>query len=89
MRLPLIAPADLSTEQRPIYEETRTDIGKNFQGFKSIADNGALIWNPWLREPKFGKPIWDLGLSLSVSPSLPRCVRETGSHAVGQKMLCA
>jgi hypothetical protein len=50
----------------------RTDIGKNFQGFKSIAEDGALMgpWNPWLHEPKFGKPIWELGLSLSISPSL-------------------
>ncbi len=78
MRLPFIAPADLSTEQRPIYEYMRTSIGTNFQGFKSIAENGALMgpWNPWLHEPKFGKPIWDLSLSLSMSPSLPRAVRE-------------
>jgi hypothetical protein len=35
-------------------------------------ENSALMgpWNPWLHEPKFGKPIWELGLSLSISPSL-------------------
>jgi hypothetical protein len=73
MRLPLIAPADLSPEQRPVYDSMRVGIEKNFQGFKTIAKNGALIgpWNPWLHEPKFGKPIWDLTLALSVSPSLP------------------
>jgi 4-carboxymuconolactone decarboxylase len=43
MRLPFIAPADLSTEQRQIYEAMRTGIGKSFQGFESIAENGALI----------------------------------------------
>jgi 4-carboxymuconolactone decarboxylase len=59
MRLPLIAPADLGPEQRPIYEDMRAGIERSFQGFKSIAENGALIgpWNPWLHEPKFRKLI--------------------------------
>ncbi len=78
MRLPLIAPAELSAEQRPFYDDMKAVIEKNLQGFKTIADNGALMgpWNPWLHEPKFGKPIWDLTLAMSVSPSLPRPVRE-------------
>ena len=70
MRLPLIAPSDLSPEQRPVYEDMHAGIEKSFQGFKSIAENGALMgpWNPWLHEPKFGKPIWELTKALSASP---------------------
>jgi 4-carboxymuconolactone decarboxylase len=85
MRLPLITPADLSTEQRPVYDDMRAGIEKNFQGFKTIAENGALLgpWNPWLHEPKFGKPIWELTLALSVSPSLPRTVREVAILVTG------
>ena len=85
MRLPLIAPADLSPEQRPIYDNMRAGIEQNFTGFKVIADNGALMgpWNPWLHEPKFGKPIWDLTLALSVSPSLPRNAREVAILVTG------
>ncbi len=58
MPLPFIAPAELSTEQRHIYA-----------GFKSIAENGALMgpWNPRLHEPKFSKPVWELSLSLSIT----------------------
>ena len=41
MRLPLIDPATLSAEQRPVYDDMRTGIEKNFQGFKAIAENGA------------------------------------------------
>jgi 4-carboxymuconolactone decarboxylase len=41
MRLPLIVPADLSLEQRPVYEDMRAGIERSFQGFKSIAENGA------------------------------------------------
>ena len=87
MRLPLIDPTKLTAEQRPVYDNMRAGIEKNFQGFKAIAENGALMgpWNPWLHDPKFGKPIWDLTLALSVSPSLPRPAREvailvTGTH---------
>jgi 4-carboxymuconolactone decarboxylase len=85
MRLPLIAPADLSAEQRPVYADMRAGIEKYFQGFETIADNGALMgpWNPWLHEPKIGKPIWDLTLALSVSPSLPRTVREVAILLTG------
>jgi 4-carboxymuconolactone decarboxylase len=85
MRLPSIAPADLTPEQRPVYEDMRAGIEKNFQGFKTIAENGALLgpWNPWLHEPKFGKPIWDLTLALSISPSLPRTAREVAIVVTG------
>src|ERR1700684_2466476 len=85
MRLPLIAPADLTAEQRPLYDDMKAGIEANFQGFKTIAENGALLGplNPWLHEPKFGKPIWDLTLALSVSPSLPRTVREVAILVTG------
>ena len=87
MRLPLIPPADLTPEQRPLYEDMRRGIEANFNGFRAIADDGALIgpWNPWLRFAKFGGPIWELVKALSSSPTLPRPVREvailvTGAH---------
>ena len=87
MRLPLLSPDELSPEQRSLYDDMREGIEKNFQGFKSIAANGALMgpWNPWLHEPKFGKPIWDLTLALSVSPSLPRPIREVAILVTGAK----
>jgi 4-carboxymuconolactone decarboxylase len=91
MRLPLIAPADLSSEQREVYEDMRAGIEKSFQGFKSVADNGALMgpWNPWLHEPKFGKPIWELTKALSASPSLPKPVREVAILVTGAKFRSA
>ena|SRR6201996_5647227 len=85
MRLPLIPPAKLSAEQRPLYEDMKAGIEKNFSGFRAIAEDGTLLgpWNPWLNEPKFGKPIWDLTLALSVSPLLPRPVREVAILVTG------
>ena len=91
MRLPPIAQAELSPEQRPIYEDMRAGIERSFQGFKSIADNGALIgpWNPWLHEPKFGKPVWDLVKALAASPSLDKRVREVAILVTGAKFRSA
>src|ERR1700755_3569658 len=87
MRLPIISPAELSPEQRPIYDDMRDGIAKNFQGFVNIRDDGALLgpWNPWIREPKFGKPVWELTKAMVSNPSLPANVREvailvTGAH---------
>jgi len=91
MRLSLIARDDLSPEQRPIYDDMRAGIEKHFQGFRTIAENGALIgpWNPWLHDPKFGKPIWELTKALSFSPSLPRPVREVAILVTGAKFRAA
>jgi 4-carboxymuconolactone decarboxylase len=91
MRLPLISPSDLTSEQRPIYEDMRAGIEQHFQGFSSIAENGALMgpWNPWLHEPKFGKPIWELTKALSFSPSLPKPVREVAILVTGAKFRAA
>jgi 4-carboxymuconolactone decarboxylase len=91
MRLPLIEPADLSSEQHELYEDMRAGIEKSFQGFKAVAENGALMapWNPWLYEPKFGKPIWELTKALSASPSLPKLVREVAILVTGAKFRSA
>jgi 4-carboxymuconolactone decarboxylase len=87
MRLTPIAPADLTSEQRALYDDMREGITKNFKGFIAIREDGALLgpWNPWLHEPAFGKASWDLVRALADSPSLPRPVREvailvTGAH---------
>jgi alkylhydroperoxidase family enzyme len=87
MRLPLMSPSTLNSEQRQLYDDMRTGIEANFKGFTAIDDGGRLIgpWNPWLRFPKFGGPVWELVKSLSTSPKLPRPVREvailvTGAH---------
>jgi 4-carboxymuconolactone decarboxylase len=87
MRLPLIAPADLTSEQRPLYDDMREGIAKTFKGFTAMRDDGTLLgpWNPWLHEPAFGKASWDLVRALADKPSLPKPVREvailvTGAH---------
>lgn len=92
MRLPLISPADLSAEQKPLYEDMKKGIGSNFNAFLTIAPEGtpqagALMgpWNPWLHEPRIGKAIWDLTKAMTMEATLPDPVRQisilvTGAH---------
>lgn len=87
MRLPLLPPAQLSDAQKPLYEDMSQGIKANFNAFKVIDEDGALMgpWNPWLRYPKLGAPVWALVKMMAEAPALPRTVREvailvTGAH---------
>lgn len=43
MRLPIIPPEALSSEQKPLFEGMKQGIAKSFQGFVNIRDDGALL----------------------------------------------
>ncbi|QYE36420.1 MULTISPECIES: carboxymuconolactone decarboxylase family protein [Sphingosinicellaceae] len=87
MRLPLIAPADLSPEQKPLYDDMRKGIASNFNAFKVEREDGALMgpWNPWLHEPVIGKAIWDLTLAMTAQAVLPDNVRQIVILVVGAR----
>jgi 4-carboxymuconolactone decarboxylase len=87
MRLPLLDPAKLTPQQRPLYDDMRAGIQANFKGFTAINDKDELIgpWNPWLKFAKFGGPVWELVKALSSAPSLPRPVREIAILVTGAK----
>ena len=87
MRLPLIAPADLTPEQRPLYDDMRKGIASNFNAFKVEREDGALMgpWNPWLHEPAIGKAIWDLTLAMTANASLSDNVRQIAILVVGAR----
>ena len=87
MRLPLIAPADLTPEQKTLYDDMRKGIASNFNAFKVEREDGALMgpWNPWLHEPAIGKAIWDLTLAMTAGASLPDNVRQIVILVVGAR----
>jgi len=87
MRLPLISPADLTPEQKPLYDEMRKGIASNFNAFKTENDEGALIgpWNPWLHEPRIGKAIWDLTMAMTAEATLPDNIRQLAILVVGAR----
>jgi hypothetical protein len=92
MRLPLIAPADLTDDQKPLYADMKKGIGSDFNAFITIAPEGtpqagALMgpWNPWLHEPRIGGAIWELTKAMTMEATLPDTVRQiailvTGAH---------
>jgi len=87
MRLPLIPPAELSAEQKPLYDDMRKGIASNFNAFKVEREDGALMgpWNPWLHEPAIGKAIWDLTLAMTANAVLPDNVRQIAILVVGAR----
>jgi alkylhydroperoxidase family enzyme len=87
MRLPLIPPADLTPEQRPLYDDMRKGIASNFDAFQVERADGALMgpWNPWLHEPRIGKAIWALTLAMTAEASLPDDVRQIAILVVGAR----
>ena len=91
MRLPLVPKSEMSPEQRALYDDMPEGIDKNFKGFTAINESGELIgpWNPWLRFPKFGGPVWNLVKALSTAPSLPREIREVAILVTGAKFRAA
>jgi 4-carboxymuconolactone decarboxylase len=85
MRLPILSPAALGCEQNPLYEDMRNGIKSHFEGFASVRSDGALLgpWNPWLHEPKFGKPVWELVKAMVANPCLAPAVREVAILVTG------
>src|SRR3954467_5386406 len=87
MRLPLLPPADLTPEQKSLYDAMRKGITANFNAFKVEREDGALMgpWNPWLHEPGIGKAIWDLTLAMTANASLQDNVRQVVILVVGAR----
>lgn len=87
MRLPLIPPAELTAEQKPLYDDMRKGIASNFNAFIAQREDGALMgpWNPWLHEPAIGKAIWDLTLAMTANATLPEDARQIAILTVGAR----
>ena len=92
MRLPLIAPSELTEKQKSLYADMKKGIGSNFNAFIAVAPEGtakagALMgpWNPWLHEPRIGGAVWELTKAMTMEATLPDSVRQiailvTGAH---------
>jgi len=89
MRVPLISPDKLTSEQRAVYDDMRAGIEGHFKGFRAIADDGTLLgpWNPLLHQPKIGQPLWNAIKAISYDPAatLPKPVREVAILVTGAR----
>ena len=87
MRLPPIAPRDLTGEQQALYDDLRRGMGDRFSAFKVNREDGAFIgpWNPYLHEPAIGRTTWDLTHAIDQLNTLSRSVREVAILVVGAR----
>lgn len=87
MRVPATPPPELSDAQRPLHDDMKAGIERNFQGFVAVREDGALVgpWAPWLRTPAVGGPIWELTKALSLRATLPGPVREVAILVTGAR----
>lgn len=85
MRLPLIPPAELTADQKPLYDDMRAGIATGFNAFKVVREDGALMgpWNPYLHEPAVGAGSWAMTKAINDIGVLPVDAREVAILVVG------
>ena len=78
MRLPVIAPADVSAEQKPLFDKLHASIARYLYDFATHKPDGTLIgpFNALLHFPKLGDAAWNVFLALNDAPTLPPLARE-------------
>jgi 4-carboxymuconolactone decarboxylase len=56
MRLPFIPPAELSPEQKLLYDDMKAGIAAKYSTFKTMRPDGAILWpwSAWLHDPDLG-----------------------------------
>jgi 4-carboxymuconolactone decarboxylase len=54
MRLTLVPPAKLNSEQHPLYEDMNAGISAKYGAFTTMRDDGAILGpcSAWLQDPK-------------------------------------
>ena len=91
MRSRPITPADLTAEQRRIYDDMRPVAEADFPEIKAVRQDGALTgpWTALLQWPQYGSATWELAKALSLSPALPADVREVAILVTGTRFQAA
>ena len=87
MRTPPIAPADLSSDQRPLFDSMTEGVGAKFSGFHTTRYDGALLgpWNAWLHDPELGTAFWTVTRALTRARRIPDGPRQVAILAVGAR----
>jgi 4-carboxymuconolactone decarboxylase len=87
MRLPPIAPDELSPEQRFLFEAMAAGVGAKYSSFQTTREDGALLgpWNAWLHDPELGHAFWLVTEALTKAQRIPDRARQvailvTGAH---------
>lgn len=88
MRLPPLAPDQLTPEQQSLNKIMTEGVHKHLHGFKSEEPSGALIgpFPAMLHFPQFGAPAWSLFTALSEHTTLPKAAHEVAILVTGARL---
>ena len=87
MRLPNIAPADLTLAQKPVYDTWKHLADTYLPGFVTSQPDGKLIgpFNAMVHFPKWGTPCAELFKSLAIDSRIPGPAREVAILVTGAR----
>jgi 4-carboxymuconolactone decarboxylase len=91
MRLALVPPSKLTSEQLPLYEDMKADISAKYSAFTTMLDDGTILgpWSAWLNDPKLGIAIWGVTKAMTRFRHLPEVSRQIVVLVVGTSVLAA
>jgi 4-carboxymuconolactone decarboxylase len=88
MRLPLLSPSSLSSEQKELYDSIMTVVNEAFGSFTIRNKEGALLgpFNPMLHFPAFGKAAWAMNKTMYDHTTLPNSVLQVAVLVTGTRL---
>lgn len=91
MRLPLVPPDRLTSEQRVLYDRSRHQIEHGFTAFKTVDDDGALLgpWGVFIHEPAVGQAHYDLIGAITNLNRLSTAAKQVAIITVGARFKAA
>jgi 4-carboxymuconolactone decarboxylase len=91
MRLALVPPSELTSEQLPLYEDMKAGISAKYSAFTTMRDDGTILgpWSAWLNDPKLGTAIWGVTKAMTRFRHLPEVSRQIVILVVGTSVRAA
>ena len=88
MRLPLVPPSSLSSEQKDLCDDIMGVVNENFGSFVTTREDGALIgpFNPMLHFPAFGRAAWAMNKTMYKHTTLPKSVLQIAVLVTGTRL---
>jgi Enoyl-CoA hydratase/isomerase len=88
MRLPLLPPSSLSSEQKELYEDIMGVVKESFGSFIAAREDGALIgpFNAMLHFPAFGRAAWAMNKTMYERTTLPKSVLQVAVLVTGTRL---
>jgi 4-carboxymuconolactone decarboxylase len=85
--LPFIPPAELSPEQKLLYDDMKAGIAAKYSTFKTMRPDGAIFgpWSAWLHDPDLGHALWGATKGMTRFRHLAEMVRQIVILAVGAR----